>query len=362
METGRIFISDCEGPISKNDNAFEVTQAFIPGGAAFYALISKYDDVLADVIKPAGYRAGNTLKLIAPFLKAYGVTNEQMVEYASQNLVVLPGAKEMLHHLKPILPSFIVSTSYEQYIASLCALMEFPVENTYCTRLDLDRYEVPQREAETLKEIKDEASAYPMIVIPDDAESIKDFSEKDQAVINRLDTVFWEEIPGMTCGRMLEDIIPVGGMEKAKAVMEIVSNLESDLTEVVYVGDSITDVQALQRVKEGGGVAISFNGNSYAVKNAEIAVLSDSAIVTSVLVEVFYRRGKKDVLELARRWRRGVLKKDSTNKSLIKSMLNQFPNALPQVKVVDEVNVEELVWESSLFRKKVRGEAIGRLG
>ncbi|KON26327.1 hypothetical protein AC480_05915 [miscellaneous Crenarchaeota group archaeon SMTZ1-55] len=362
MGAGRIFISDCEGPISKNDNAFEVTQAFIPGGAPFYALISRYDDVLADVIKPPGYRAGNTLKLIAPFLKAYGVTNETMVEFAAQTLVVLPGAREMLSHLTRILPSFIVSTSYEQYLAALCAVMDFPVENTYCTRLDLDRYDVPPREAARLKEIQDEIASYPMIDIPDDAESLQDFAENDQAVIERLDTVFWEELPGMTCGRMLEDITPVGGEAKARVVMEIVATLESALSDVVYVGDSITDVQALQRVKEGGGVAISFNGNRYAVKNAEIAVLSDNALVTSVLVDVFYRRGKKAVLELARRWSHGVLKTDATSNALIESLLKQVPHALPQVRVVDEADVEELVGASNLFRKKVRGEAIGRLG
>ena len=166
----------------------------------------------------------------------------------------------------------------------------------------------------------------------------------------------------MTCGRMLEDITPVGGEEKAKAVLEIVAKLEGDLSDVVYVGDSITDVQALQRVKEGGGLAISFNGNRYAVTNAEIAVLSDSAIVTSVLVDAFHRRGKKAVLELARRWRRGILKKDSTSQSPIEAMLTQYPSTLPQVQVVDETNVDKLVWESSLFRKKVRGEAIGQLG
>ncbi len=28
----RIFVSDCEGPISKNDNAFELTASFVQDG------------------------------------------------------------------------------------------------------------------------------------------------------------------------------------------------------------------------------------------------------------------------------------------------------------------------------------------
>ncbi|MFQ6074292.1 MAG: hypothetical protein ACE5KC_03635, partial [Candidatus Bathyarchaeia archaeon] len=67
----RVFISDCEGPISKNDNAFELATHFIPEGDSFFTLISRYDDILADIVKKPGYKAGDTLKLILPFLKAY---------------------------------------------------------------------------------------------------------------------------------------------------------------------------------------------------------------------------------------------------------------------------------------------------
>ncbi len=61
----RIFVTDCEGPISKNDNAFEVASRFIPEGGEFFGKVSRYDDVLADVVKRPGYKAGDTLKLIS---------------------------------------------------------------------------------------------------------------------------------------------------------------------------------------------------------------------------------------------------------------------------------------------------------
>ena len=80
----RIFISDCEGPISKNDNAFELAANFIPNGDKLFTNISKYDDVLADVLHKPGYSAGSTLKLILPFFKAYGITDKQMEEFLSQ--------------------------------------------------------------------------------------------------------------------------------------------------------------------------------------------------------------------------------------------------------------------------------------
>ena len=66
----RIFISDCEGPICKNDNAFELAANFIPNGDKLFTNISKYDDVLADVLRKPGYSAGSTLKAYFALLQS----------------------------------------------------------------------------------------------------------------------------------------------------------------------------------------------------------------------------------------------------------------------------------------------------
>ena len=47
----RIFVTDCEGPITKNDNAAELAEAFIPDGGAFFRKISLYDDYLAEIAR-----------------------------------------------------------------------------------------------------------------------------------------------------------------------------------------------------------------------------------------------------------------------------------------------------------------------
>ncbi len=66
----RVFVTDCEGPVSLNDNAYEAAAAFIPDGDRFFRKVSEFDDILADEIKRPGYNAGDTLKLIVPFLVA----------------------------------------------------------------------------------------------------------------------------------------------------------------------------------------------------------------------------------------------------------------------------------------------------
>ena len=78
----KLFITDCEGPISKNDNAYEITQQVISDGDKFFTQISRYDDVQADILKRQGYKAGDTLKLILPFWgkgSRPGIKNERVL-------------------------------------------------------------------------------------------------------------------------------------------------------------------------------------------------------------------------------------------------------------------------------------------
>jgi len=358
----RIFVSDCEGPISKNDNAYELTSHFVPEGDKLFALISKYDDVLSDVFKRPGYKAGNTLKLILPFLMAYGVTNEKMKDFSAKNVLLVPGAKDTLKFLSCRMPSFIVSTSYEHYIRVLCHLTNFPFENTYCTRVDVDKYSISEEEKRLLKKLREEIVAMPMIEIPEGANSIKDFSPVDQKTIKRLDEIFWKEIPKMKCGKVLWDVNPVGGEEKANATLEAADKVGGELRNVMYVGDSITDVQAFQLVRKNGGLTVSFNGNEYAVREAEIAVMSENTVITSILAEVFNRLGKEAVLELAEEWGPSALEKFSVAPTLRDKILELPHNKFPKVEIITSDNRERLEKESSVFRRKVRGEAIGRLG
>jgi len=358
----RVFISDCEGPISKNDNAFEITARFVPNGDKLFTLISKYDDVLADVLKKPSYSAGSTLKLILPFLKAYGVTDRQMEEFSAQNLILIANSKDTLQHVKTAASAFIVSTSYEHYIKAFCKAVDFPYENTYCTKLSIDKYAVTDQEKMRLKEIAKEIAQMPMITIPPAAKCIEDFSSTDQETIGRLDTIFWSEIAGMNLGRVFSDVITIGGNQKAEAVKDAVEGLRAQLSGVMYVGDSITDVEAFKLVRENGGLAVSFNGNQYAVKNAEVAVLSENSTVTAIIADVFCNLGKQQTLQMLENWSRETLRKSAVSQPVLDKLFALYPAALPKVQIVTAENMETLAKESGEFRKKVRGESIGRLG
>jgi energy-converting hydrogenase A subunit R len=213
-----------------------------------------------------------------------------------------------------------------------------------------------------LKEIAKEISQMPMIEIPLNAKSIKDFSEKDQEIILRLDEIFWKEIACTDCGRIFSEVNPVGGSEKAESIKNIVQKASVALADVMYVGDSITDVEAFRLVRDNGGLTVSFNGNQYATKTAEIAVLSENSIVTAVIADIFSRFGKRQALSLVKNWNREALKKSPVDQALLYSLFTLYSRELPKVKIITSENMGILAKESSEFRKKVRGATIGRLG
>jgi energy-converting hydrogenase A subunit R len=356
----RIFVSDCEGPISKNDNAYELAANFIPNGDCIFTNISRYDDVLADVVGKSGYTAGSTLKLILPFFKAYDIKDSQMEEFSNQNILLIANTRTTLKHIQTLTDSFIVSTSYEHYIKALCKTVDFPFKNTYCTKVSLDNLAITRQEKECLRGIAQEIGQMNLIEIPPQTKSLKDFSKKDAATIQRLDEIFWNQLPQMFVGKFLTDVVTVGGEQKAASIRDATKRLGFKLEDVMYVGDSITDVEAFRLVRENGGLTLSFNGNGYAVRNAEVAVMSESNLVTAVLADLFIRNGKEETIKVLNSWSPSALEKAGVDKSILKQTLH--PDGLPKAHIVTAQNMEILEKESSAFRKKVRGVAVGRLG
>ncbi|MEM2093971.1 MAG: hypothetical protein QXI32_01585 [Candidatus Bathyarchaeia archaeon] len=347
----RVFISDCEGPISKNDNAFELAAHFIPEGDRFFRILSRYDDVLAYFEGRSGYSAGYTLRLVAPFLKAYGATNKSIAEFSRRGLLLIRNAKPSLERIQRILPAFIVSTSYSPYIEALCAALSFPKENTFSTYLDLDSVHLSLEETLNLQQLSKEILAYPEIEIPEHAKCLDDLPASSRIAVSMLDKVFWEYLPNTGAGKIIHNIHPIGSIEKQRAVQEITRAMSTSMDCVFYVGDSITDADVLRTVRDSGGVSVSFNGNQYAVRNAEFCVLSESMEPICRLVESFAVKGRLGVLETVEEIQRMC----STS---------TYPSLRPVCKVcvIGSFNLEEIIQESLAFRRMVRGESVAALG
>ena len=356
--------TNCEGPLALNDNAFELCREFIkPQGDRFFQQISRYGDFLAGVAKKPGYKAGDTLKLLLPFLKAHGLTNARIEAYSRKNVTLVPGAEgafKFLHGRD--FPIFEISTSYRPFAEAVGLRLGFKKERIFSTELDLDRYTLSAAEAEELQRLQGEIAAAPAIEFPPDAASVANLSAPVAEAIALLDRIFWERLPAMGIGVLYKEVIPIGGPEKAKAVSDSLAQTGLSLADTIYVGDSITAVQAFEAVRAGGGLAISFNGNRDAVNAAEVVVVADSAWPIAMLVSIFQLWGKEGVLEVAcpetRAKSRCLVLPEAVIEPIAMGLEGHVFNLYDQ----NATDWDQVVNESQAMRAKLRGETIAALG
>jgi predicted HAD superfamily phosphohydrolase len=355
----RIFVTDCEGPVSRNDNAMELAARFIPWGAELFARLSRYDDFLADVEHRPGYNAGDTLRLIAPFFVAFGLTDADVQAFSAANVLLVPGAAEALREIAGLVPSFIISTSYTPYIRALCEVVGFDFAHCRCTELSLDawRREMGDDEKLWLRDQVQQVMARPVIEIPDGAVSRHDLTRDDSITVGLLDQLFWfdmDDLRKRISGRILQAVRPVGGRLKLAALEEIVTATGVDHHQVMYVGDSITDAPPFAAVREWGGVSLSFNGNRYALGAAEYAAAAADAAPILELARAFATGGHPAVESAVRDW---VIDHPPP-----KPASEEYAAApLPRVGRVDEAG-DGLAEASAWARAHVRGEPVARLG
>lgn len=357
-------ITDCEGPLALNDNAFELCRDFIkPDGDRFFIQVSRLDDYLADIARKEGYRAGDTLKLILPFLKAYGLTNAVLTQYAEKTARLVPGAQEAYRFLhKQGFPIFAISTSYRQFAEVVGQRLGFQRERIICTELDLDRYSLSPGEAERLQAVKDDITALPDIEFAPGAKTPEDLSSAAREAVHRMEHIFWEIIPEMDIGRIYEEVTPVGGREKARALEESLAQTGLRMADAMYVGDSITDVEAFKAVRVGGGVAVSFNGNHYAVNFAEFIVVADNAWPVALLAAIFQRWGKEGMMELSTSSQAGHQKIVALPEAMVEPIVTGLKGRNFSFYPADLPNREKVVEESAAMRARLRGEAVAALG
>jgi predicted HAD superfamily phosphohydrolase len=97
--TMKLICFDLEGPLSPQDNAYELMKLF-PDGGKIFEVISRYDDLLTLENRP-DYEPGDTLALIAPFLAYHRIGERVCLEHR-------PAAwhtrRECLLHAFPLRP------------------------------------------------------------------------------------------------------------------------------------------------------------------------------------------------------------------------------------------------------------------
>lgn len=363
--------SDWEGPWVTADHAYEVTKRGIPNGDKLFAGISEYDDYLAYIRRKKGYEPGDTLVLITPFLIAYDLSDSFLVSVAKDNANFIKGSLEAIKILDQLGYSLkIISTSYCQYVYYTTKLADIPTTNIKCTYFPIDKYSktIKERDKEFVKtKIKDIINLPRVGISASTTEN--ELSTEALKTVELLDNFFWKELPETTYKRILEEVRPLGGNRKFTALKQILEEEGKELHESETIGDSITDWIMLRETRDAGGLAVSFNGNDYAVRNANVAIISDNCMIIPIIIDLFRRSGIEKVEEITSNWSYETIK-NSAQKSCIKnSLFKQFTeflhsssSSLPEVTWVTEHNLEVTIERSKKMRNEVRGIAIGSLG
>ena len=124
----------------------------------------------------------------------------------------------------------------------------------------------------------------------------------------------------------------------------------------------------MEFARKNNGISISFNGNEYPLKVAEIAIVSPSAITTCVIANIYSKTDKDNVLNFIKDYN------DSNNLmelfysyEIDLEIKNKFFDIFkdenyPLIKIVDENNFESILKLSKDMRNNIRGQDIGELG
>ncbi len=237
---------DLEGPLSPQDNAYELMKLF-PNGDKIFEVISRYDDLLT-LEEKEDYEPGDTLALIVPFLILHNISEDDIAALAVKASLT-GGADKLISWLEYNgWKVFCISTSYEQYAIHITQKLGIYAHNVACTLFPLNKFRATlcQEDSKLLQQAEEDMLTMHPVV-------------DDDRIKQSLDNFFWEKLPTTNLGKAIEQVKPVGGRRKVAALNRFADKYDQPLSKWVVIGDSITDFRMLQAVEQAGGVAIAFN-------------------------------------------------------------------------------------------------------
>jgi len=274
---------DLEGPLSPQDNAYELMKLF-PNGDKVFEVISRYDDLLT-LEEREDYEPGDTLALIVPFLILHNISESDIADLAGRASLT-GGADKLVSWLQSSgWKVFCISTSYEQYAIHITQKLGIYAHNVACTPFPLNKFRaaLSKEDSELLQQAEQD-----MLTMRPVAD--------DDRIKQSLDKFFWEKLPATDLGAAITQVKPIGGRRKVATLNKFADAYDQPLSQWVVIGDSITDFRMLQAVEEAGGLAIAFNANEYALPYSTMSLAST---FISDLIEVLevWQKGHRSGVE-----------------------------------------------------------------
>jgi len=273
---------DLEGPLSPQDNAYELMKLF-PNGDKVFEVISRYDDLLT-LEEKGDYEPGDTLALIVPFLMLHNISENNIATLAAEASFT-GGADKLVFWLESNgWKVFCITTTYEQYAHHITQKLGIYAHNVACTPFPLDKLH------QTLS--KEDLSMLQQV--EEDILTMRPIADDDR-IKQRLDDFFWEKLPATSIGEAIKQVKPVGGRRKVAALRKFAETYNQPLSRWVVVGDSITDFRMFQAIEAENGLAIAFNANEYALPYATMSLASTSVSDLTEILPAWQKGYRKEM-------------------------------------------------------------------
>lgn len=348
--------TDGEGPIVYNDLAREIS-ARLQGGQQFFDTLSLWVTYLTELY-PDQFQPGETLAFLVPHLLANGIKDDDLRQEASRNTKLTPGVREYLGYLRSAGREVrIISTAYQHLWEIAGPMLDIPPEHISSTRLSLD-----QLEGVWPKDLSSEVKAVEETIQANTGD-IMDAHNAYRSGQESLTQIFAERPSMVKVEDIFRDLymrtLPlygfnpseitrvIGGDRKAEAIRKFSEELGIKPSDCIYVGDSITDDRAHAFIAREGGLAVSFNGDYFAIRNATIAVAARDARALVPLIDAF-DMGHEGVRRFVERQQVSYGGERSYGPE----------PSIPDYIIIDPTNIEMAVRFSGIKRRDVRGESL----
>lgn len=347
-------LMEAQGLIFPGNATRDLCAAMLPNGAKFYDLVDRYANVITYILNRDDPSSINdSCKMVAPFLKAFGVTDQVAMNFYRSHITCREGSDLLIDHLVNTMPVFVNSRMYEPAARTLMEKFRFPLDDVSSSSLDLDEINMSGEERHNLRRLCVEMG---QLELPTEKYELNvpiRLSRPEMELITYFDTVFGKHFLNTSAQQMMQNMDSVGPNEKAYSLLDIRKETLVDVDGTIYIGGDTADYQVMDLIRGGEGLSMSFNGGEFAVHGSNVAVISEDCTAVAVLVSKFYDTGIEGVYDLIEHWNRKDLESmDFPNPGLIDIMLERHPTDLPEVYRVNRDNVVEIARRSENVRNK----------
>ena len=269
--------------------------------------------------------------------------------------------RNIVEHLRRIKSSFsrvgIVSTAYEHLARFYGPKVGIEDSDIASTKISFDDLRNEFMSGSVIKAVLDAERAMENLKEAVE-EAIKEYTEgitlgeiferdSTRPIDDVLGELYFSRLPRFNYSA--SDIVNViGGDRKVDRIREVVESENGQVSDVVYVGDSITDDKAHKFVRENGGLAIAVNGDEYAIRNANVAIATEDMREIKRVTDVWQLGGMDKVREL----------ESSNQTSCGKERGYEVERRTAVISIVKHESLKETVDIHKMYRSKIRVAAI----